>query len=98
MVLSPLAVILLAQLALVMLGIIIFQKVQKIRLIKEINRIKFSQKSDANQELSALDDFDRQQAELLLNRILQNTTTIISEAPAAKNLSEDQQRRATITK
>lgn len=91
MVLSPLAVILLAQLALVMLGIIIFQKVQKIRLIKEINRIKFSQKSDANQELSALDDFDRQQAELLLNRILQNTTTIISEAPAAKNLCEDQQ-------
>ena len=61
MVLSPLAVILLAQLVLVMLGIIIFQKVQKIRLIKEINKLKPSRRSSIHsEEADHAEDFDRQ--------------------------------------
>ena len=93
MVLSPLAVILLAQLALVMLGIIVFQKIQKIRFIKEIKKLKSSRRSSSQHEDDASDTeyFDRQQAELLLNRLLQNIHTITSEAPAAKALCENQQ-------
>lgn len=92
MVLSPLAVILLAQLVLVLLGIIAFQALQRHRLIKELKKTKVAQQSGFNLEKpSNTESFDRQQAELLLNRILQNTKTIISEAPAAKVLCENQQ-------
>ncbi|NLW05110.1 MAG: hypothetical protein GX029_07800 [Pseudomonadaceae bacterium] len=92
MALSPLAVILLAQLALMMLGLIAFQLVQKHRLVKEIEKLKLSRRSAFHgQESASTEGFDRQQAELLLNRTLQNTQTIISEAPAAKALCEDQQ-------
>ncbi|HKM15035.1 MAG TPA: hypothetical protein VJY63_03800 [Marinospirillum sp.] len=92
MVLSPLAVILLAQLVLVLLGIIAFQALQRHRLVKELKKTKAAKQSgfDLEQSVDA-ESFDRQQAELLLNRILQNTKTIISEAPAAKVLCENQQ-------
>ncbi len=92
MVLSPLAVILLAQLVLVLLVIIAFQALQWRRLVKELKKTKAAQKSDfdLNKPVNT-ESFDRQQAELLLNRILQNTKTIISEAPAAKALCENQQ-------
>ena len=93
MVLSPLAVMLLAQLGLVMFVVILFQKLQKIRLIKELEGLKASKAPFfANTHLDAEEGFDRQQAELLLNRILQNSLSIISEAPAAKVLSEEQQK------
>lgn len=92
MVLSPLAVILLAQLVLVLFGIIAFQALQRHRLVKELKKTKVAQPSGFNLEKpSNPESFDRQQAELLLNRILQNTKTIISEAPAAKALCENQQ-------
>lgn len=93
MVLTPLAVILLAQLALVMLGTIFFQKLQKRRLIKEIESLKSPHRPFFSDDDPDHDEegFDRPQAELLLNRIYQNTQTIISEAPAAKELCSDQQ-------
>lgn len=93
MVLTPLAVILLAQLALVMLVTIFFQKLQKRRLIKEIESLKSPHRpffSDDDLQ-DGLEGFDRPQAELLLNRIFQNTQNILSEAPAAKELCLDQQ-------
>lgn len=92
MALSPLAVMLLAQLGLVMLAIILFQKLQKRRLIKEIENFKSpSRPFFAKEKNNQPDGFDQAQVELLMNRIFQKAQLIISEAPAAKALSLEQQ-------
>lgn len=92
MVLSPLAVILLAQLGLVLLAIVIFQKLQKRRLLKELEKLKAPLSPlDTDPSLEDEAGFDRPQAELLLNRIFQNIQNVISEAPTAKELCLEQQ-------
>jgi len=92
MALSPLAVMLLAQLGLVMLAVIIFQKLQKRRLIREIESLKSPSRSFfAKEDNSTATSFDQDQVELLMNRIFQKSQLIISEAPAAKALSLEQQ-------
>lgn len=92
MALSPLAVMLLAQLGLVMLAVIFFQKLQKRRLIKEIENLKSpSRPFFADQDKGEVAGFDKDQAELLLNRIFQKSQAIVSEAPASKALSLEQQ-------
>lgn len=92
MALSPLAVMLLAQLGLVMLAVIFFQKLQKRRLIKEIENFKSpSRPFFAKEKNNQPDGFDQAQVELLMNRIFQKAQLIISEAPAAKALSLEQQ-------
>lgn len=97
MVLSPLAVVLLAQLGVLMFGIIFFQKLQKRRLIKELDALKASGTHHQAPKLSATpaktgDGFDRPQVELLLNRVYQSTLDIISEAPAARDECHNQQQ------
>jgi|GEM_PF-2420854 len=97
MVLYPLAVVLLAQVGILMLVIIIYQRLQKKRLLKELEN---AQSQPAAQEPlleSDLGDsaFDKEQAALLLNRINQNTQDIISEAPAAKALGQHQTELVT---
>jgi hypothetical protein len=97
MVLSPLAVVLLAQLGTLLLGVIFFQKLQKRRLIKELDALKSSGKHHQAPKLStpttnAGSGFDRSQAELLLNRVYQSTLDIISEAPAARDECHNQQQ------
>lgn len=93
MVLSPLAVVLLAQLGILLFGIIFYLRLQRNRLIKELEGFK----STGATERKPLDidqghiSFDRQQVELLLNRSLQNTSDIVSEAPAARSLCQQQQ-------
>lgn len=95
MVLSPLAVILLAQLGLVLFIIVFFQRLQKKRLLKELQSFKSSRQpffaGDQDTDADIEEDFDRQQAELLLNRIYKSSQNIISEAPAAKALCLEQQ-------
>ncbi|MBE0508264.1 MAG: hypothetical protein IBX50_16365 [Marinospirillum sp.] len=93
MVLSPLAVVLLAQLGVLLFGIIFFQKLQKRRLIKEMDALKSSGTHHQAPKLSASDDgFDRPQAELLLNRLYQSSLDITSEAPAARDECRNQQQ------
>ncbi|MBE0507373.1 MAG: hypothetical protein IBX50_11755 [Marinospirillum sp.] len=97
MVLSPLAVVLLAQLGVLMFGIIFFQKLQKHRLIKELDALKSSgthhQAPKLSDDVAQITDvFDRPQAELLLNRIYQSSLDIISEAPAARDECHNQQQ------
>jgi len=92
MTLSPLAVMLLAQLGLVMLAVIFFQKLQKRRLFKEIESLKSPARPFfASQDKNDSPSFDKEQAELLLNRIFQKSHSIVSEAPSAKDLSLEQQ-------
>ncbi|GLR62626.1 hypothetical protein [Marinospirillum insulare] len=92
MALSPLAVMLLAQLGLVMLAIIFFQKLQKRRLIKEIDSLKSpSRPFFAAENEAEAPSFDQDQVELLMNRIFQKSQLIISEVPASKALSLEQQ-------
>ena len=94
MVLYPLAVVLIAQLGILMLVIIFFQRLQKKRLIKELENARNTSETQEPRLDSDLDDsdtgFDKEQAALLLNRINQSSQDIISEAPAAKELCKRQ--------
>lgn len=92
MLLSPLAVVLLAQLGILLLGIIGYQKLQKKRLIKELQNLRGTSAGRQSPELGLADaDFDVQQAELLLNRSLQGLNDIAAEAPVVKKQCQDQQ-------
>lgn len=90
MVLTPLAVMLLAQLGLLMLLVMFFQRMQKRRLLKELAEFKLAQRPS----LDGLDDadFDRAQVELLLNRVLNTSQSIIADAPAATAWCKEQQK------
>lgn len=90
MVLTPLAVMLLAQLGLLMLLVMFFQRMQKRRLLKELAEFKLAQRSS----LDGVDDadFDRAQVELLLNRVLNTSQSIIADAPAATAWCKEQQK------
>ena len=94
MVLYPLAVVLLAQFGILLLVIIFYQRLQKKRLLNELEGLKSSaglaEPALDLEEPSAL--FDQAQAALLLNRINQGTDDIVSEAPAAKELCQRQQQ------
>lgn len=97
MVLSPLAVVLLVQLGILLFGIILFQKLQKHRLIKELDAIKTSGKHQlaptlSDDEIQITDGFDRSQAELLLNRIYQSSLDVTAETPAARDECRNQQQ------
>jgi|AntRauTorcE11897_2_1112592.scaffolds.fasta_scaffold08430_3 hypothetical protein len=95
MVLYPLAVVLLAQLGILMLVIIFYQRLQKKRLIKELENSRNTSEAMEPRLDTDLDDsdpgFDKEQAALLLNRINQSSQDIISEAPAAKELCKRQE-------
>ncbi|SFX01857.1 hypothetical protein [Marinospirillum alkaliphilum] len=93
MVLSPLAVVLLAQLGILLFGIIFYLRLQRNRLIKELEGFKSTGASGQKSlDIEQGDiSFDHQQAELLLNRSLQNVSDIASEAPAARALCQQQQ-------
>ncbi|SFB77998.1 hypothetical protein SAMN05660443_0071 [Marinospirillum celere] len=93
MVLYPLAVVLIAQLGILLLVIIFYQRLQKKRLLKELEGFKGA---DNHQEPHFAEHdgqeaaFDKEQAALLLNRLNQNSADITSEAPAAKELCQHQ--------
>lgn len=93
MVLYPLAVVLLVQLGILMLVIIFYQRLQKKRLIKELENSRNTSGAREPQLDSHQDapDFDKEQAALLLNRINQSSQDIISEAPAARELCKHQE-------
>lgn len=93
MVLTPLAVMLLAQLGLLMLLVMFFQRMQKRRLLKELAEFKLAQRPSLD-GLDGLDDadFDRAQVELLLNRVLNTSQSIIADAPAATAWCKEQQK------
>lgn len=91
MVLSPLAVVLLAQLGILLLGIISYQKLQKKRLLRELENLRGTSGRQAPGLGLSDTDFDAQQAELLLNRSLQGLNDIAAEAPVVKKQCQDQQ-------
>lgn len=97
MVLSPLAVVLLAQLGILLLGIIFYQKLQKKRLLKELENLRGTQATghQAPELNLSTTDFDQQQVELLLNRSLQGLNDIAAEAPVVKKQCQDQQALIT---
>ncbi|WP_114418903.1 hypothetical protein [Marinospirillum perlucidum] len=92
MVLNPLAVVLLAQLGILLLVIIFYQRLQKKRLIRELEGLKAGgAPQEPGLNLGSGAGFDYEHASLLLNRINQNCHEIMTEAPAAKELCGHQQ-------
>lgn len=94
MVLSPLAVILLAQLGLVLLVVVIFQRLQKQRLLKELAGLKHERQPLLTDALGAdlVGGFDRDQASLLLSRLQKSSQAVTAEAPAAAGLANEQHK------
>lgn len=93
MVLYPLAVVLLAQVGLILLGIIIYQRLQKKRLLQELENATRTTSVQEPLLDAELDSplFDKEQASLLLNRINHSLATIRSEAPVVKDLCHSQE-------
>ena len=94
MVLYPLAAVLLAQLGIILLVIIFYQRLQKKRLIRELESLQQNpvvQEPYLNEaELQITPGFDREQAALLLSRIDQANQELASEAPAVRDLCKQQ--------
>lgn len=95
MVLYPLAVVLLAQVGLLLLIIIGYQFLQKRRLLKELEGLKSEPRPQPKRQEPLLEaesgpSFDKEQASLLLNRMNQGTQNLVSEVPAAKALAKRQ--------
>ena len=93
MVLYPLAVVLLAQIGIILLVIIFYQRLQKKRLTRELEELKQQSPTLDNQQFTeqpATAAFDKEQVALLLNRIYLANQDIEQETPAVKKLCQQQ--------
>ncbi|MFK7161076.1 hypothetical protein V6U78_08510 [Marinospirillum sp. MEB164] len=88
MVLSPLAVLLVAQLGILLLGTAIYQSLKNWRLMKELAVFKAAAPSALSSDAEPQINLD--QAERLLNRLQQGYADIEDYAPASQGLCEEQ--------
>lgn len=88
MVLSPLAVLLVTQLGILLLGTAVYQSLKNWRLMKELAVFKAASPDMGSADLSSQINLD--QAERLLNRLQQGYSDIEDYAPASQGLCAEQ--------